>query len=368
MSLMAALWTGCSAGSEETPTAGATSPQSASPETETPDTPSAAPTSASSLEPLRATPTTRPNGVVSAVLRASDGTNIVVFGYNGRGERTSYRLYDRRWRPRTPLLGVDTLLELQRGTAEGFVGRATNSNREGKLTRNEWITIDRAGGLHQVAHQPDRATSAQRRGDLFLKGDYLAKFAYRPATDTVLRRPRLAWDSLAHIWYVQGNGLICAMQPSPVSTGLVHVSVDDAHTFTHLPVSDAIPAGSGPRLQECHATRGGVILVTGGEYLNWLHTLDRAGQVVSSQRLGGQLDPYNWDTLPDGRLVAGTNQMGLMVAIDATNQHMEYRPGPKPMNAPFDILGGQILVFRSHHVDVSNDAGLTWRSIDLLPQ
>lgn len=370
MFLMAAWWTGCTAGSKEASTPGSPTPRSASSATESLRTHAGAPSSASAgLDALKASPAARPYGVgggPAAVIRASDGTTIVQFPATWPGERTSYRLYDRRWRPLTPLLRVDASLGVQRATATGFVGRASKTNRDGSYKFNEWVTIDRVGRLHQIAHQPDVATPAKppRPGDIFLEGEDGGHFGYRPATDTILKQPRPPWNNPAHSWYVD-SGLICAMRSSRVSAGLVHMSIDEGRTFTDLSASDAIPAGSGPRLQACHATKQGVILVTGGEYLDWLHTLDRAGHLISSQRLGTQLDPYNWDTLPDGRLVTGTNRPGLMVATDATNRTMEYRPGPNPMNSGFEIVGGQIFFLTSHNVYFSEDAGLTWQRFDL---
>ena len=54
----------------------------------------------------------------------------------------------------------------------GFVGQAWKTNRDGSAKFNEWVTIDRAGRLHQVAHQPDGATPAQppRPGDIRICG------------------------------------------------------------------------------------------------------------------------------------------------------------------------------------------------------
>jgi hypothetical protein len=105
---------------------------------------------------------------------------------------------------------------------------------------------------------------------------------------------------------------------------------------------------------------------TGGENPRWLHTLDQDDQtILSSLRVGDRLNPYMFDMLPDGRLVAGTNRPGLMVATDSTNQLMGYRPVPVPPSATFQTVDQEVISIAGRWAHVSADAGLTWRELDL---
>jgi hypothetical protein len=96
--------------------------------------------------------------------------------------------------------------------------------------------------------------------------------------------------------------------------------------------------------------------------------LDRAtGKVLSSHRLGNAIDPYNPDVLPDGVLAAGSRRRGLMVGSDSTNRDLEFRPGPVGPNTFTWVLGTELVAVQRSvlTVDVTEDAGRTWRHIDL---
>ena len=279
------------------------------------------------------------------LVRADDGTTLVGFGEPGVNDSTQYRLYDRQWRPLTPLLSIDARLVAERGTAHGFVGQATRSNRMGRHTLNQWVTLNRAGRVHPVADQPDRSARARpsRPGDLHLEGNGIrGSLAYRPATDTVFKKPRPPWDTVGHSGCVDTDG-ICAGKRGPLAERTIHVSLNEGGTYTTIPVGDIVPASSGPRLQSCDAGAERILVGTGGVCSCWLHTLDRTGtQLLSSRWLGDLLDPYNWGMLPDGRLVTGTNRAGLMVATDNTNTSMAYRPGPIPVGFGVDIVDDRL--------------------------
>ena len=376
LALLMAMWaTGCTEEREQ-PVESGSAAVSAEPSPEATRTTKAHP-AGDFIDPLSAAPATPPYGTtfVETVVHADDGTNIVVFEPTWPGQRTSYRLYDRNWRPRTPLLRVPVSLEVQRGTPRGFVGRASLTRHDGSAVIDEWVTINRLGLLQSVANPPGRAPSTQspRPGDLYLPGYTPTRsFAYRPAGDIILRVPR-PWLTIR--WNVYDNsglnglgnpdGMICAMRPGPVSDGALRVSTDEGRTFSDVPVAMAMAAASGPRLQACLTTAERIVVSTGGESPRWLHTLDRTGRLISSQELGGMLNPYAWGALPDGRLVTGTNRPGLMVATDSTNTLMDYRPGPVPVGWVAQIVGSQLIVARGGSVRVSKDAGLTWQEFDL---
>lgn len=372
--LTAPGWAGCTGESEGRSGPHRSTQPSAAPSAESPSAPETAPTPTSSANPLATTPLPKPYrrvGAVAGVVRADDGTAFVAFGSAWPDDRTSFRLYDRNWRPLTPLLRLDVALMPERGTAHGFVGRATRTNRNGRTTFAKWVTLNRAGRVQRVAKQPERSMTARppRPGDLHLEGTgQRGSLAYRPATDTVFKKPRPPWDTVGHSWYVDLDGTICAMSSGPLAERSIHVSLDEGRTYTTISVADVIPASSGPRLQSCDTTSERIVIGTGGENPRWLHTLDRTGrQLRSSRRLGDLLNPYGWGMLPDGRLVTGTNRPGLMVATDNTNTQMDYRPGPIPVNFGFEIIDDLLVSLRGRGLDVSNDAGLTWQHIELLP-
>ena len=220
-----------------------------------------------------------------------------------------------------------------------------------------------------MSHEPAKSTPSQpaRPGDLHLQGHASGRFAYRPATDTVFRKTRFAWDGPRGTWYVDNSARICALGSRPAADGLLRASTDEGRTFTAVSLAGVLPADAGPRVHACDTTSQRVVVGTGGEEPLAVHTLDRAGtRLLSSQALGGQLDPYNWNTLPDGRLVTGTNRgRGVMVATDPTNQVMAYRPTPAPMVPWFDIVGDEFVLISRGYAHVSRDAGLTWQRFDL---
>ena len=311
---------------------------------------------------LTATEATAPYGMGGSpsIIRTGNGTTMVIYEPTWPAQQTTYRIYDRHWKPRTPLLRVPVSLDITRTTANRFVGRASRTRKEGSSELRRWITVDPTGRVHQVSHQPKKDAPAvrPRPGDLHLEGDGYHHFAYRPSTDTVFRKPRFPWERPGSGWYFNDDGMICESGSGPLPSAELHISRDEGRTFTTVPVASAVPADSGPQLQACHLTKDRVIVETGGEYPRWLHTLDRTGRyLISSRPLGGLLDPYEWGPLPDGRLVTGTNRPGIMVATDPTNRLLDHRLTPASMNAMFDIVGDEFLVTGGGFVHVSRDAG-----------
>lgn len=224
-----------------------------------------------------------------------------------------------------------------------------------------WATIDRRGRIREAptwAKPPHRVD----KGDLPVGSDDPGRWVYRPASGSILRVKTPGWDSRRQTWHL-GGSTVCAMPDSRPE--LMHVSTDSGRSFRPVPLAGLVPPGGG-RVVGCRVTPAGMLLEAVEENPAWLHTVDPdRGSVISSRRLGVELDPWNWDTLADGRLVAATNRPGIMVATDPSNREMRFRPGPVPVGVGFTLLDDEITLVRRHVVHVSRDAGLTWLERDL---
>jgi hypothetical protein len=112
------------------------------------------PESASALtgDQLRTVEATRVRGELpyQGFLQAGDGSFLVVF-QRWIADRTQYRVYDRDWHPRTPLLEVDAFLEMDRGLDAGFIGLATRTRPNGTSSFERWVTIGTDGLIEEVA-------------------------------------------------------------------------------------------------------------------------------------------------------------------------------------------------------------------------
>jgi hypothetical protein len=320
--------------------------------------------------PLASTAATALRGFFDSdgLVRAGDGSTLLVFAPE-YADRAQYRVYDQNWRPRTPLLEAPVRLLLERGLAHGFIGHAERTRRNGTSSYAEWVTIDADGALRVVPHQPTRKTPPVRisPGDVRFQNPESRSGAYRASTRTVIVGRAPAWDTRRHIWYTTATGAICAHVDTARLGDVIHTSVDQGRTWLDLD-TEGLPVGSGPRLQSCETHGSRVIVMTGGESPRWLHTFDRVtGRLLSSHALGGDLNGYGWQALPDGTLVVGTNRRGLMVATDASNQVFEFRPGPvQAYSADFDLLGRDIVVATGRRaLQISTDEGKTWHTIDL---
>ena len=87
------------------------------------------------------------------LVRARDGSTLVVFSPE-YADRAQYRVYDRNWRPRTPLLQAPVRLLMERGLAHGFIGHAERTRRNGTFSYAEWVTIDADGALRACPTSP----------------------------------------------------------------------------------------------------------------------------------------------------------------------------------------------------------------------
>jgi hypothetical protein len=154
------------------------------------------------------------------------------------------------------------------------------------------------------------------------------------------------------------------MHTRPIAT-----SIDLGRTWTFVPTS-SVPTGTGRDLMWCQVTRDRLVIQTGsGGWPRWLHTLDRAtGRVLSSHRVGNAIDAFgNPAVLPDGVLAVGARRRGLMVGTDSTNKNLEFRPGPIGGRTFSWLFGTELIAVQRTFltVDVTEDAGRTWRRIDL---
>jgi len=354
---------GCSGGTEAEPPATEPAAASASAPTE-----SATP---ASTDPLEAVPAEKMLGQIDlgGVVQAKDGTHLVVSSTYQYAGRSVYRLYDRRWAPLTPMLEVRGLLSIDRGLRHSFLGSLFAYREKGLPRVNERVLISGDGTLRTIDGQVGRRRQAvdPRPGDWRLASVQSGRMVYRPADRTVYRATAPEWDTPGRSWYVTAAGDICALEGDSPASGTVHTSVDEGRTFTDLSAA-VLPANSGPRLQSCQIAGDRVVVMTGGEYPQWLHVLDRvSGALVVSHDVGDQNGPYNpydWRLLPDGKLVINTNRPGLYVATDTSNGTLEYRPRPR---AQFPIVVGDDLALVSGGglVHVSTDEGRTWETVDL---
>ena len=66
-------------------------------------------------------------------------------------------------------------------------------------------------------------------------------------------------------------------------------------------------------------------------------------------------------------MVVATDRPGLLVATDRTNTGFVRRPGPVALGQLFTVLGDSLVTDPGYRgtFHISNDAGLTWRTIVL---
>lgn len=322
-------------------------------------------------DPFEASPATSPYRLMRGidVYDTDNGNRLVIFEPGWPRERTMYRVFTRDWTPRTPLLRVRVSLRLEDGAQSRFVGRATKSNLAGRMTLDEWVTVDGKGRIRVIAHQPGEASEARplRRGDVHLGAEADAwppyvPFAFREAADTVYQKELPAWDPQGLEWSLSSDETICVQAGG--DSRPIYVSTDRGQSFTRLELAGVLPDPGIP-IGECRATSERIVLTMGSHETGPSHvlTFDHSLRHLSTQELGEALDPWALDVLADGRLVAGTSRRGLMVAADNTNRTMVYRSAP---DDSFYVVGDDIVVAH-RNVFVSRDAGVTWRKIVMAP-
>lgn len=328
------------------------------------------PTDSPAKESLEAVPAEKMLGIDRNVVRADDGT-AVVLATNEFATRTTYRVYDRRWKPLTPVLGLRGHLIIERGLANAFVGRLSAYRTKRYPRVDEWVTVRSDGTLTAANDRAGRGSPPvhPRPGDRRLASVGSGRLVYRPVSRTVHKTDVPEWDVRRRAWFVTAAGDICALGSSDRIGATIHASVDEGRTFTDLSTA-GLPVDSGPRVQSCETAGDRVAVMTGGEYPRRLHVLDRAsGVLLASHDVGdqhGPYDPYGWRLLADGKLVVDTNRHGLYVATDSSNQILEFRPRPRVPYGSTSVVGDDLaLLSGGRHMYVSSDEGRTWTRVDL---
>jgi len=302
-------------------------------------------------------------------VRSRDGSTLAVLGTGWPRERTWYRIFDRNWRPRTPVLQVKVTLEVLRGLKDSFVGLAYRGRFKGVSAVDQWVTIEPSGMLKPVDRS--KPVSTLRVGDRLVERAGARPVAYRPSTGQVIT-PQLPAATARHSWSVGPNGSGCALPGGSRSAQPAYWSTDEGRSWRRLRLADVLPQDVRGGPIECQVRRGRMTLLTAGEYIQDLYTIDLPGRRLLATvpiRSNPLLNPYNSQVLPDGRRVFGTNRPGLMVATDTLNSRFEFRPGPVGLDEDFLTLGGDIVNLRNRpsnsEIDVSSDGGHTWREVDL---
>jgi hypothetical protein len=360
--LLLALSVGCSGDGDPSPA---------------PDEPSDSETASSPAgDQLRTVEATRVRGEMpyQGFLQAGDGSFLVVF-QRWVADRTQYRVYDRGWRPRTPLLEVDAYLDIDRGLEDGFIGLATRTKADGRrYAYRRWVTIGTDGRIEEVPNQPVRGQARQpvRPGDVRMSTAILAGHAYRPSTEEVFTVEIPEWRRSVGEWsnsYISESGSACVLESprraDPVHTSLVEGDPWRTHDTEFIPVSDP-----SRRLSQCWIHPGRLVVSTTREHPTFVYTVDTdTGRVLSLHPLGGALNGYGLRTMPDGTLVVGTNRPGLMVGTDSTNREVAFRPWPPkgdPTGQEWTVVDETLIVPVGRRIaHVSTDRGNTWRTVDL---
>jgi hypothetical protein len=324
--------------------------------------------------------------------RATNGATLVRFTANAVNP-TWYRVYDRQWRPTSPLLTSRVSLEPLRGLKGGFL--AVASSRIHGRDVHRWVRVDRSGSLQLVRATPGMAplrpagalhATALKPGDRLFGSESLGcgcsgaagRIAfYRPADHRVhlaaLPAPlsSLRWNN------VSDTGDACQItRPRPGGGKvLIFWSAGHPRTWRHVNLNSVIPRGMPDQIVPCYARPGRVVLFPGNDrtgihaVVTWL--VGRHPR-VTSYAIDHRFDPWLDWTLPGGRALFVTNG-GLLIASDRTNTRFLFRRAP---NITYDNdnpdvypVGGDLLAppyrFRGLRLPLSTDHGKTWRPLDL---
>ena len=226
---VAVIAAGCSGGTEAEPPP--TKPAATS--TSTPTEPAAPP----AVNPLETAPAAKMLGLdLGDIVRAEDGTHLVVTSSYKYADRSVYRLYDRRWAPLTPMLGVRGELSIDRGLRHSFLGSLFAYRDKGLPRVNERVLIagdgtlrrSTAGSADDTSRGPQsrrlaaRVRGVRAHGLSTRRPDRLPGHERRSGTplDSSLTNRRPATSAP---WRVT------AQRAAPS-----HTSVDEGRTFTDL--------------------------------------------------------------------------------------------------------------------------------------
>lgn len=380
---------GCSSNApaaDQTPQSKA--PQSNSQHTARPTKSATNPTVGGSAEPRRlihaVAASQKPPGHELDFARAGSGSTLVTFTGAG-ADRTWYRVYDRRWRPTSPLLISPVTLELVRGLRASFL--AVADRQTGGHEVSWWVRVSPDGSL-QLVHatsgmtplNPGRARhkTPVRAGDDYFgtAGFGHGKLAFfRPTGHRVHlaalpgQLQTLYWDD------VSPSGQACKVtrlhRRGPLM--LLTWSADDPGTSQAVKLRSVVPARMPVGIVVCAARRGQVMLFPGNDYngiyaaVTWAHLPQPR---VTTYRIDRRFDQWREWTLPGGRDLFVTNG-GILIAKNRTNTAFLFRRAPNITNEndAIWVVGTDLLApprrYRGFRVPLSTDFGKTWRTLDL---
>lgn len=317
--------------------------------------------------------------------RSGDGATLVVLTRGWPRALTRFRIYGRSWRPITGLREAALDLHNVRGLPHGFVAEAIYArDRHGNQWAHTWVHIDRSGHITQVPRSTDAGPIAANeivmrpdRGGVAVVNQR-ASYVRRPKLSHSAPRPR-QWQFRE--WQLGGDGTSCIWRGRGARTTMAW-TFDSGRTWTKARLGMVTPKGSVQRVGNCQASGGDRLLITEGDQLvepAYISTLEvTAGanntksarlMLVGRYPLSGQGPIWMSHTLPDGRAVL-QDRGGLQVAGDSANSWFEFRPGPVKKDDMLQVLGRDLIsspggVARRFELDVSTDAGQTWRVVDL---
>ena len=316
-----------------------------------------------------------PGGDEKYFYRAGDGTTLATLGSVGSHPHlwTRYRIYGPGWTARTPLLQVPALLEILGPVSDGFLGHIMVFDAYATTLLSKVVLVGPDGNLRPVpvAREP---APLQATDEVFtsLSGNQMA---YRPSTGQAhkVRAGETGLPGYASPAYFTDTDEACSLADGDDGQ-VVYWTVDRGHTWRHETTSRLL--GSSLEASTCEpAGADHFVLIGSNELLNVARasTVDLSDRTVSSYRLDkrfmvtdNQIFPL---VLADGRLAFETLHSGLMVATNPSNSRFEFRPAPVDEYTIVEVVGPEIVHQnrgrRRDLLDISTDAGRTWRTVDL---
>ena len=317
--------------------------------------------------------------------RSGDGATLVVLARGWPRDLTRFRIYGRNWRPITGLREAALDLHNVRGLPHGFVAEAIHArDQQGNQHAHTWVHIDRTGHITQVPRSTqsgpigaDEIVVTPDSGGVAVVNQR-ASYVRRPTLSHSVPRPR-QWQFRE--WQLGRDGTSCIWRGRGARTTMAW-TFDFGRTWTKARLDMVTPKGSVQRVGNCQAAGGDRLLITEGDQLvepAYISTLQvsaganntRGARLTLAGRypLSGQGPIWMSHTLPDGRAVL-QDDGGLQVAVDATNSYFEFRPGPVKKEHMLMVMARDLIsspggVSRRFELDVSTDAGQTWRVVDL---
>jgi hypothetical protein len=285
-------------------------------------------------------------------------------------ERTRYRIYDRRWRPLTPLLELPVSLTPSRGLQRGFLAEATLDQADGNgFAFHTWVVIGHDG--IPAAATLVRTARGLRRGDEVVFPNEGGLRAYRPSTRQVFP---INDGGEKFPGPPDNAGMYCNAPDRTLSPQATYWSTDGGRSWARMHLAEVLRSTTGPAdILGCQVRAGRLTVVTGESAENRSDRVVtvalRGERTVRSYRLDRRTIGPVFQALPDGRIVFPAHRPGFMVATTPANAGFEFRRAPTGLFPEFSTVGHDIVVIAyppaRHQLIVSRDAGHTWRTIDL---